>query len=51
LGDFPANVAPNGNFGPATEQALKQFQTANGLAPVGYVGPETQEALNRKCSE
>jgi len=47
LGYFPAGTAPNGNFGPATEDAVKKFQTANGIAPVGYVGPATRDALNR----
>jgi hypothetical protein len=51
LGDFPANIAPNGNFGPVTEQALKQFQTTNGLPPVGFVGPATLAALNRYLSQ
>jgi len=47
LGYFPAGTAPNGYFGPATEDAVKKFQTANGIAPVGYVGPATRDALNR----
>lgn len=33
-------------FGPATETAVKQFQTAHGISALGYVGPSTRTALN-----
>lgn len=46
LGFFPRNVTPNGNFGPATQAAVKKFQKANGIAQVGYVGVNTRKALN-----
>jgi peptidoglycan hydrolase-like protein with peptidoglycan-binding domain len=46
LGFFPANLTPNGVFGPATEAAVKAFQKANGLAQVGFLGPGTRAALN-----
>lgn len=34
-------INPDGNFGPATERAVKDFQTASGLTPDGMVGPAT----------
>ena len=46
LGFFPANITPNGNFGPATEAAVKAFQTAHNLDSFGYVGPGTRSVLN-----
>jgi hypothetical protein len=46
LGFFPTNITPNGNFGPATESAVRAFQTAHSIAPLGYVGPGTREVLN-----
>ena len=39
------SVSPTGNFGPLTEEALKKFQSANGLAPVGFAGPLTRALL------
>jgi N-acetylmuramoyl-L-alanine amidase len=35
-----------GFFGPATQAALKKFQSANGIDPAGYTGPSTRAALN-----
>ena len=32
-------VDPVGNFGPKTEEAVKAWQTKNGLKPDGIVGP------------
>ncbi|MDO8514334.1 MAG: peptidoglycan-binding domain-containing protein [bacterium] len=38
---------PNGTFGPATEAAVKAFQSAHGLEPVGILGPLTRALLNK----
>lgn len=46
LNFFPQDVEANGNFGPATLQAVKDFQKANGINPTGFVGPVTLKALN-----
>ena len=37
---------PNGYFGPATKQAVINFQIANKISPQGNVGPATRIALN-----
>ncbi len=47
LGYFNGPV--NGNFGPQTEAAVKQFQRANGLQVVGNVGPQTRRLLQQRC--
>ena len=36
---------PDGDFGPATELAVKDVQTAEGIAADGIVGPDTWSAL------
>ncbi len=38
----------DGIYGPQTESAIRDFQTANGLTPDGFLGPDTQAALNRQ---
>lgn len=40
-------AAPNGNFGYATETAVKAYQKAHGLSQLGSVGPGTRSALNK----
>ena len=39
------DLSTDGDFGPATEGAVKAFQTAKKLAVTGIVGPETFQAL------
>ena len=36
---------PDGDFGPATEKAVRDFQTEKGLEPDGEIGPDTWTAL------
>jgi hypothetical protein len=38
-------IKVDGKYGPATEEAVRQFQRANGLNPDGRVGPLTREKL------
>jgi len=38
-------VTADGDFGPATEHALKRWQRAHGLVPDGVAGPQTRAAL------
>jgi putative chitinase len=38
-------VGADGNFGPGTERALKEWQAANGLTADGIAGPRTLEKL------
>jgi len=40
----------DGVYGPATEQAVKSFQTAHGLTADGICGPKTIEALKKALS-
>ncbi|MEA3276446.1 MAG: N-acetylmuramoyl-L-alanine amidase [Pseudomonadota bacterium] len=39
-------IKVDGDFGPKTEAAVRQFQRDNGLVPDGIVGPMTWAALN-----
>jgi len=41
-------VEPVGNFGPKTEEAVKAWQTKNGLTPDGIVGPATLAKMGIK---
>jgi len=38
-------IGADGDFGPGTERALKEWQTANGLIADGIAGPKTLEKL------
>jgi peptidoglycan hydrolase-like protein with peptidoglycan-binding domain len=38
-------VGADGDFGPGTERALKEWQSANGLVADGIAGPKTLEKL------
>lgn len=46
LKDLGYNIAVDGKFGSATEQAVKDFQSKHGLVSDGVVGPKTWEALD-----
>ncbi|MHB2027569.1 MAG: peptidoglycan-binding domain-containing protein [Acidimicrobiales bacterium] len=50
LGATPA-LAEDGIVGPETSQAIKDFQTLNGLIPDGVVGPETAYAIRFTLGE
>lgn len=40
-----ANIAVDGKFGPATQAALKDFQSKNGLVADGIIGPNTAAVI------
>lgn len=41
-------VSPDGSFGQDTENALRQFQSAEGLSVTGTLTPETEGRLNQR---
>lgn len=38
-----------GFFGPATENALRQYQSNNGISPAGVFGPRMREHMSKMC--
>ena len=40
---------PDGDFGPATEKAVRDFQAKTALEPDGEVGEDTWERLLTEC--
>ena len=40
-------ITADGDFGPGTERAVKDFQQANGLLPDGYVSASLLDAVRR----
>ena len=38
-------ISADGDFGPGTERAVKEWQTKNGLVADGIVGPKTLAKL------
>ena len=45
LVDLGYDVVADGDFGPATVDAIKEFQVSQGMEPDGLIGPATYEAL------
>lgn len=42
-----AGLAPDGIFGPATEEATRRFQQSRGITVDGVVGPQSRRAVSR----
>ena len=48
LGYSPGKV--DGDYGPATQEAVKRFQQANNLEADGVYGPKTRDALRTQLA-
>jgi peptidoglycan hydrolase-like protein with peptidoglycan-binding domain len=48
LNFFPKEIKSNGNFGPATKNAVKEYQKSKEIYPCGIVGPRTRKAFNNE---
>ena len=46
-----ANIVVDGDFGPQTQKALKDFQRRSGIGPDGVVGRDTREAFRRTAAD
>lgn len=44
-------ASPNGNFGPATKQAVRDFQYNNNISATGIVGASTRNAINERLCD
>lgn len=44
------NLKPDGDFGPATERIVIEFQRKEGLVPDGVAGPKTLDQLSRRAN-
>lgn len=51
LNRYGASLGMDGEFGPATDKAVKAFQRANGLGVDGIVGPATASALSGETAK
>lgn len=45
LANLGYDVVADGDFGPATQEAVREFQASAGIAADGLVGPQTYQAL------
>ncbi|MBF0442422.1 MAG: peptidoglycan-binding protein [Oligoflexales bacterium] len=49
IGAFGSNKV-DGKYGPKTEEAVRLFQSNNGLNPDGIAGPKTENMINQKLN-
>ncbi len=47
----PVRRAIDGDLGPQTEEAIREFRAAAGLTVDGLLGPQTEEALQEAAAE
>ena len=48
---YMANGSADGHYGAATQNAINQFQTVNGLKVLGIANIDTQTIINRQVEE